>query len=472
MSTELKDPKIKLFGKTIELPETSSSEAVAETGGAGSTQSSDESNQNSPSSSNSMLEDCNSDGGAEELDSHMSLSNPEQTMAKEGDQAQDLTSEELKESNVNPSINEDSKPLPTDSDAGVVKTSKSEEESNSEEKTLKKPDKLLPCPRCNSMDTKFCYFNNYNVNQPRHFCKKCQRYWTAGGTMRNVPVGAGRRKNKNASSQFHDLTVPEVLQGARIDLPNGIHHPVLKPNGTVLTFSSDTPLSRNGYHQPEDLGISVSHGSKENGDDHSCGSSITAASSKDEIGKIGLPELMPNCHPFPQQVHCFPGGPWPYPWGFPMPLYPTGPPYWACAMPGNWNVPWVIPSAPTDSQRHTPPRTGPSSPILGKHSRDENVPKPANKKEDDQRNEINSGKCLWIPKTLRIDDPREAAKSSIWTTLGIKNDRVHVIGGGGLFKAFDSKSKVDEKTHVLNTSAVLQANPAALSRSLNFHESL
>ncbi|GKC60573.1 cyclic DOF factor 1-like protein, partial [Tanacetum coccineum] len=52
---------------------------------------------------------------------------------------------------------------------------------------LKKPDKILPCPRCNSMDTKFCYYNNYNVKQPRHLCKSCQRYWTAGGTRRTMP---------------------------------------------------------------------------------------------------------------------------------------------------------------------------------------------------------------------------------------------------------------------------------------------
>lgn len=64
----------------------------------------------------------------------------------------------------------------------------------------KKPDKLLPCPRCDSLETKFCYYNNYNVNQPRHFCKNCQRYWTAGGTLRNVPVGAGRRKNKHSTN--------------------------------------------------------------------------------------------------------------------------------------------------------------------------------------------------------------------------------------------------------------------------------
>lgn len=66
-------------------------------------------------------------------------------------------------------------------------------------KALKKPDKTLPCPRCNSLETKFCYYNNYNINQPRHFCKGCQRYWTAGGTLRNVAVGAGRRKRKHAS---------------------------------------------------------------------------------------------------------------------------------------------------------------------------------------------------------------------------------------------------------------------------------
>ncbi|KAI0492915.1 hypothetical protein KFK09_027191 [Dendrobium nobile] len=54
----------------------------------------------------------------------------------------------------------------------------------------------LPCPRCRSQETKFCYFNNYNVNQPRHFCKACHRYWTAGGALRNVPVGAGRRRSR------------------------------------------------------------------------------------------------------------------------------------------------------------------------------------------------------------------------------------------------------------------------------------
>ncbi|CAN6457426.1 unnamed protein product [Victoria cruziana] len=50
------------------------------------------------------------------------------------------------------------------------------------------------CPRCDSLNTKFCYYNNYSLSQPRYFCKTCRRYWTKGGTLRNVPVGGGCRK--------------------------------------------------------------------------------------------------------------------------------------------------------------------------------------------------------------------------------------------------------------------------------------
>ncbi|KAL6840689.1 hypothetical protein ACP4OV_029553 [Aristida adscensionis] len=58
----------------------------------------------------------------------------------------------------------------------------------------------LRCPRCDSANTKFCYYNNYSLSQPRHFCKACKRYWTRGGTLRNVPVGGGCRKNKRSRS--------------------------------------------------------------------------------------------------------------------------------------------------------------------------------------------------------------------------------------------------------------------------------
>ncbi|CAN7018276.1 unnamed protein product [Brassica oleracea var. botrytis] len=58
------------------------------------------------------------------------------------------------------------------------------------------------CPRCESPNTKFCYYNNYSLSQPRYFCKSCRRYWTKGGTLRNVPVGGGCRRNKRSSSSF------------------------------------------------------------------------------------------------------------------------------------------------------------------------------------------------------------------------------------------------------------------------------
>lgn len=65
---------------------------------------------------------------------------------------------------------------------------------------IPQPDTSLKCPRCESTNTKFCYFNNYSLSQPRHFCKTCRRYWTRGGALRNVPVGGGCRRNKRSKS--------------------------------------------------------------------------------------------------------------------------------------------------------------------------------------------------------------------------------------------------------------------------------
>ncbi|KAF2324437.1 hypothetical protein GH714_014108 [Hevea brasiliensis] len=60
----------------------------------------------------------------------------------------------------------------------------------------------LTCPRCQSTNTKFCYYNNRKVSQPRHFCKSCRRYWTHGGTLRDVPIGGGTRKKSKRSRSF------------------------------------------------------------------------------------------------------------------------------------------------------------------------------------------------------------------------------------------------------------------------------
>ncbi|TVU06189.1 hypothetical protein EJB05_49388, partial [Eragrostis curvula] len=61
-------------------------------------------------------------------------------------------------------------------------------------------EEALKCPRCDSNNTKFRYYNNYNMSQPRYLCKTCRRFWTQGGTLRNVPVGGACCKNKRSSS--------------------------------------------------------------------------------------------------------------------------------------------------------------------------------------------------------------------------------------------------------------------------------
>ncbi|XP_022737817.1 dof zinc finger protein DOF5.4-like [Durio zibethinus] len=72
----------------------------------------------------------------------------------------------------------------------------------------------LKCPRCDSHNTKFCYYNNYNLCQPRHFCKSCRRYWTKGGVLRNVPVGGGCRKAKRSKTRPSSETTTAVAASA------------------------------------------------------------------------------------------------------------------------------------------------------------------------------------------------------------------------------------------------------------------
>ncbi|XP_020595823.1 dof zinc finger protein DOF5.7-like [Phalaenopsis equestris] len=64
------------------------------------------------------------------------------------------------------------------------------------------------CPRCDSPNTKFCYYNNYCLTQPRYLCKACRRYWTKGGSLRNIPVGGGCRKSRRRDSVKRTSTVP------------------------------------------------------------------------------------------------------------------------------------------------------------------------------------------------------------------------------------------------------------------------
>ncbi|KAB2087392.1 hypothetical protein ES319_A04G100800v1 [Gossypium barbadense] len=79
---------------------------------------------------------------------------------------------------------------------------------------IRMPEAALKCPRCESTNTKFCYFNNYNLTQPRHFCRTCKRYWTRGGALRNVPVGGGCRRNKRSKGSSSKSAVTDDRQTA------------------------------------------------------------------------------------------------------------------------------------------------------------------------------------------------------------------------------------------------------------------
>ncbi|KAL7126438.1 hypothetical protein ABFS83_14G187300 [Erythranthe nasuta] len=68
----------------------------------------------------------------------------------------------------------------------------------------------LRCPRCNSIDTKFRYFNNSDPAQPRHHCWSCNQKWTVGGKLRNVPIGGKHKNNKQTKESSSTRTDPQT----------------------------------------------------------------------------------------------------------------------------------------------------------------------------------------------------------------------------------------------------------------------
>lgn len=103
--------------------------------------------------------------------------------------------------------------------------------------------------------------------------------------------------------------------------------------------------------------------------------------------------------------------------------------------------------------------SGNRSPTLGKHSRDGST-----------LGEDAMKQNLWVPKTVRINDPEEAANSSIWSTLGTKSEQNKLIMKGSIFKSFEPKASAS--SHILEDNQILRANPAAFSRSESFQESM
>ncbi|KAF5727388.1 OBF-binding protein 3 putative isoform 1 [Tripterygium wilfordii] len=114
---------------------------------------------------------------------------------------------------------------------------------------IPQPEAALKCPRCDSTNTKFCYFNNYSLSQPRHFCKTCRRYWTRGGGIRNVPVGGGCRRNKKSKNSG---------SGSKSSPVSSIERQLVGGSSSTSAIPSEMirhlPLHQQGSHQLPFLG--------------------------------------------------------------------------------------------------------------------------------------------------------------------------------------------------------------------------
>ncbi|XP_071709303.1 uncharacterized protein [Rutidosis leptorrhynchoides] len=129
-----------------------------------------------------------------------------------------------------------------------------------QDKKPRPPEEALKCPRCDSSNTKFCYYNNYSLTQPRYFCKSCRRYWTKGGTLRNVPVGGGCRKNKRSSSSSSATSSATSSSSSLIRRPQdhphqhliNQHHPLNLITSSNNNSNSSHLLSSLTHHLPYD----------------------------------------------------------------------------------------------------------------------------------------------------------------------------------------------------------------------------
>ncbi|KAL8216893.1 hypothetical protein R6Q57_023730 [Mikania cordata] len=126
-----------------------------------------------------------------------------------------------------------------------------------QDKKPRPPEEALKCPRCDSSNTKFCYYNNYSLTQPRYFCKSCRRYWTKGGTLRNVPVGGGCRKNKRSSSTSSSATSSNSSSCSALSKIKGAqdHHLILHHHQhplNIMTSNSNNHLLSGLPHLPYD----------------------------------------------------------------------------------------------------------------------------------------------------------------------------------------------------------------------------
>lgn len=117
----------------------------------------------------------------------------------------------------------------------------------------------LKCPRCDSLNTKFCYYNNYNLSQPRHFCKSCRRYWTKGGVLRNVPVGGGCRKSKRSKPKSTPSNATEAVDAPEEHKSDTNSNSSSESSSLTATTTAAAATNTSGAATTEDVSATSSN---------------------------------------------------------------------------------------------------------------------------------------------------------------------------------------------------------------------
>ncbi|TKY68490.1 Cyclic dof factor 2 [Spatholobus suberectus] len=321
--------------------------------------------------------------------------------------------------------------------------------------------------------------------------------------IRNVPVGAGKRKNKHLALQY--CQIPMTPDAASVIWTDSIpaSDMLLSSNRLIkgmenipslgeeapLSESLETVLSLKGQTKVEVDSSTL----KDDGEEPS-----SSSMRSNEIEQVGLTQHSNGLIPL-HSFHCYPVPSWAYQWnpcwnvmavrpdsissipgypgsattkavpGFSIPTLKLPPaPYTDCgfmsSLAGQKEEASLVGSAfsgitlPSSSVSNIT-CSGNRSPTLGKHSRDGSTPGEDAMKQN-----------LWVPKTVRINDSEEAANSSLWSTLGTKSEQNKLIMKGSVFKSFEPKSSASP--HILDDNQILRANPAAFSHSQSFQESM
>ncbi|KAG2285653.1 hypothetical protein Bca52824_045257 [Brassica carinata] len=81
-------------------------------------------------------------------------------------------------------------------------------------------------------------------DHPHYPIRRCHRYWTAGGALRNVPVGAGRRKTKPLARVVVGM-LGDGNEAHHVELINGLlSHELHSAAAARGGFRHDFPLKR------------------------------------------------------------------------------------------------------------------------------------------------------------------------------------------------------------------------------------